>query len=583
MGSVSRPLLRKHGPLVLVFTGSVFVAAVFAAGCQGSGATLVEVGSQAPPATTDAAAPGDGPSQTKPDGGSSTRTDAGGTTGEDSGTGTTDAGGTTGGDSGTGADAGGDTGMSSDSGWGAPVTGGPTGTGAAATVTVNPSVTLGTVGPGFAGFSYEKTHITNDSLTSTNAALVALYKLVGSPVMRLGANDVDHCNWSGAGPAPAAPSGQPFTFNVVTGMVDELCSFLTATGAKIIYGVNFESDNVTQVGAESAYVQGKCGSNVIGIELGNEINAFGSWTSLKSEWETLASAIVATPGALLIGPAASPGNAQSFSTPFAAAESAKFGDKLVLLTQHFYTASAGTSDATVGRLETPFSDTTPDGLLGMDTTMNTAAVNNKIPGGYRLGETNTFSHHGQMGLSDTLISALWAIDEMFVTAEHGGGGANYHGGETGMDGTSPFYYEPIMEKDGVVVQVQPLYYGMLLLYLAGQGSVLSTTVATSSTYFTAYALQGEAWTSVVLDNKDTTGVSATVNLGTGVKSASAIYLLGTPAGSLTAAATDVTLASAQVTADGAWNRRPPYIQATSGDTVSVYVPPASAVLVRALE
>jgi hypothetical protein len=36
-------------------------------------------------------------------------------------------------------------------------------------------------------------------------------------------------------------------------------------------------------------------------------------------------------------------------------------------------------------------------------------------------------------------------------------------------------------------------------------------------------------------------------------------------------------------AAGVWNRNPPYIQATSGNTVSVFVPPASAALVRVLQ
>ncbi len=78
----------------------------------------------------------------------------------------------------------------------------------------------------------------------------------------------------------------------------------------------------------------------------------------------------------------------------------------------------------------------------------------------------------------------------------------------------------------------------------------------------------------------TTGVAATVNLGPLVTSASAIYLEGTPAGNLTAGASTVILAGAQVTPDGTWARNPPFIQTSSGNTVSVFVPPASAALVR---
>jgi hypothetical protein len=595
---------RTNGEMTSIyrFAGPALLVGALVPGCgYGSGAS-VEMG----PGQTTTPRGASGTTTTGSDGGTitpgaggqtTTGTGAdGGATAANGGSGTVADGGT----AGTGAD-GGSTGTVADGGaaatagttsmnpappWGTPVTGGPTGNGIAATVTVSPSTTVGTIGPGFAGFSYEKTHITNGSLTATNANLIALYKLIGSPVMRLGADDVENCNWAGAGMAPSGPSGQPFTKSITTGNVDQLCSFLAATGTRIIYAVNFKSHNVTASAAEAAYAQGKCGSSIYGFEIGNEINFDGSWASLKSEWESLATAIVATPGARLIGPAAYTGNALTFSTPFAADESTKFGSKLVLLTQHYYAGRAGTSNATVSRLQTPDPNppTSQSGLVGQNTTMNAAVVANRIPDGYRCGECNTFAGHGQMGVSDTLIAGLWGLDLMFVTAEHGGSGVNLHGGEPGMDGTVPFYYEPIMENKGVVVQVQPTYYSMLLLNLAGLGPMVSTTVATTNPYFTAYAIKANGFTSVVLDNKDaTSGVNATVNVGAPSSSASAIYLQGTPAGSLTAAASAVTLAGAQVTAAGVWNRNAPYIQATSGNSVSVYVPPASAALVRVLQ
>ena len=49
---------------------------------------------------------------------------------------------------------------------------------------------------------------------------------------------------------------------------------------------------------------------------------------------------------------------------------------------------------------------------------------------------------------------------------------------------------------------------------------------------------------------------------------------------LTVPATGVTLAEASVSKDGAWNRNPPYIQTVTGNNVSVYIPAASAALVR---
>jgi hypothetical protein len=408
------------------------------------------------------------------------------------------------------------------------VSGGPTassGTTVTGTVTVNPSSVAGTVGAGFAGFSYEKTHMTNGTLTATNAPLIALYNLIGPTVVRIGANDVDRCSWVPA--ATPGPGGQPYQLTIGTAMVDQLDAFLTATKSKVIYGVNFHSDNVANSAAEATYVQSKLSSSIYGFEIGNEIDKYGSWSSLQSEWESFATAIIKdAPGASLIGPAATGGASSTLSAPFAASESAKFGSKLVLLTQHYYTGGAGSSGATAASLQTPKSD-----IVSIATTMNGAAVQNKIPDGYRFGECNTFSGHGQQGVSDALIAGLWSIDLMFLLAEHGASGANFHGGELGMDGTKPFYYEPIMENNGVVAQVMPVYYSMLFFYLAGQGQVVATSVNTTNPDFTAYALKSDGFTSVVLDNKSaTTGVQVTVNAGAAVTSASAIYLPGDAGG-----------------------------------------------------
>ncbi|HVY39073.1 MAG TPA: hypothetical protein VHM31_14105, partial [Polyangia bacterium] len=479
----------------------------------------------------------------------------------------------TGGAAGAGAGTGG---MTTSSDWGTPVSGGPSGTGVAATVTVNPATTVGTVTPGFAGLSYEKTHLTNASLIGTNTKLIALYKLLGAPQVRIGANDVDVCTWGGTGTASSTPSGQPFTHTINTGMVDQLCGFLQATGSQVMYGVNFKAGNVSQSAAEATYVMNKCGSSVYAFELGNEINKYDTWANLQQQWESMATAVTAIPGALLAGPGSTGGGYSSFTVPFTQSESAKLGSKLRLVTQHYYSSGAGSSSATASTLQNLKSD-----IVTMADTVNGAATKGKVPDGWRWGECNTFSGHGQMGVSDTIISALWSLDFMYLTAEHGGSGVNFHGGETGMDGTRPFYYEPIAEANGVVTAVQPLYYGMLLFDLAGTGPVVSTSVTSSNANFTAYAVKGSGHTSVVLVNRNASnGVNATVNVGAAVTSASAIYLQGTPAGSLSAGTGSVTLAGATVSTDAVWNRGAPFAQATSGNTTTVYVPPVSAALVR---
>jgi hypothetical protein len=445
-------------------------------------------------------------------------------------------------------------------------------------VTVDPSTTLGTIGADFTGFSYEKTHIMNGSLTSNNTNLIGLYKLLGSPVTRIGANDVERCTWAGTGTAPSQPNGQPFSTKVTTGGVDQFCSFLAATGSKAIYGVNFQLGNVTASSAEVAYVMSQCPSSIVGIEIGNEPDKFGTWIDQTADYERFADSILATPGALLVGPACTTKADVLYAAPFADTITAKYGDKFTLLTQHSYVAAANTSACTVSNLQTTITK-----LTDIFDTIQAAATKNNLPG-WRMGENNTCSGHGQQGVSDTFISGLWAIDYMFEVAKRGGSGINFHTSENGMDGSVPFYYEPLKENIGAVVQVQPEYYGMLFFSQAGVGSMVSTAVTTSAQYFNAWAIKADGFTSVVLNNRDSSsGVSATVTLGSAVNSASAIYLQGTPAGSLTATAGNVTLAGAQVSVTGDWPRNAPYIQTVSGNTVSVYVPAASAALVRVLQ
>jgi hypothetical protein len=263
--------------------------------------------------------------------------------------------------------------------------------------------------------------------------------------------------------------------------------------------------------------------------------------------------------------------------PYIKSEVAKYGNKIVAATQHLYVAGSGTTGATLAALVT-----TSNKFANIIQTVNPVVVQNNMPRTWRFGELNTFSQHGQPGVSDTLIEALWSIDVLFTAAKGGCSGLNYHGGETGMDGTRPFTYEPIQMVSGKVTQVQPEFHGMLMFTLAGQGKMVSTTVTTTNGNFTGYALKADGgFVSVVLINRNANdGVNATVNMGAAATSASAIYLKGKTPGLLTEEAKNVTLAGATVSASGTWSPTAPYTITPSGNTVAVYVPAASAVLVH---
>jgi hypothetical protein len=457
---------------------------------------------------------------------------------------------------------------------GGPVFTGPTTSG---TVTVHRATTMGRLGGGFAGFSFEKTHLSDGFFTATNGPLIAMFKLLGSGIVRIGANDVDNSTWVPT--APPVAGGQAST-NIGTVDVDGLAAFLQATGWKAIYGVSMRTATQPSV-AESIYVASKLGASLHSLEIGNEINFFannGVGTPTQ-QWESFEVPIVAaTPGIPLAGPAAA-GAVTGFTVPFANTE----GSKLVLLTEHYYKGAASSNPTIANILAIDPSVVTQSQAL------TAAAQSNRIADGFRWGEMNSYSGHGAAGVSDVFASALWAIDFMLTTAEYGSAGVNFHGGGQNMDGnvctngvascTRPFRYSPIDEVDSRVTAAAPLYYGMLLVSRVGTGNMLSTTVQAGAVALTGYTVGlADGSTSVVLVNKDVTnGVRASVDVGSAVTGADATYLLAPSI----AATTGVTLAGAGVTPAGAWSPQPPYALATSGSVANVLVPPASAVLVHA--
>jgi hypothetical protein len=432
---------------------------------------------------------------------------------------------------------------------------------------------MGNLPAGYAGFSFEKSHLTDGFFTGTNAPLIALFQLLGSGgFVRFGGHDVDSRTWQAS--ALPVDAGESSMF-VGTADVDALADFLTATGWKTIYGLNLQSET-TSTGdvAEATYVAGKLGASLYTFEIGNE---WGS--NLTSRWETFEAAVqAAVPTSQESGPGTAGGAA--FATSFAQSETGK----IVLLTAHHYVSAATSANATAATLLSP--DTA---LVSEETACVAAAKQYGARDGFRWGEINTFSGHGKEGVSDAYASALWGVDDMLTGAEYGAVGVNYHGGGENEDGnvctngpascTLPFRYSPIDEANSQVTGAAPLYYAMLFISRAGTGPLFSTTASFAALNVTAYAIsQSDGSTNVVIVNKDSTsGLNASVDVGTPVTTASAVYLQGP---SLTAT-TGVTFAGASVSPAGAWSPNPAYALTTKGNVVTVLVPPISAALVHA--
>ena len=110
-----------------------------------------------------------------------------------------------------------------------------TGTMVNGTVKVTRGTRTGALTPGFASFSFEKSHLTDGFFVPAHTALVNMFKLLGPGVVRIGADDVNTSVWT---PSATFVSPGNTSHNVGTAEVDALAQFLTATQWKTIYAVN---------------------------------------------------------------------------------------------------------------------------------------------------------------------------------------------------------------------------------------------------------------------------------------------------------------------------------------------------------
>jgi hypothetical protein len=435
-----------------------------------------------------------------------------------------------------------------------------------ASVHIDPSTQVGVVGPGFAGLSYEKSHLNTGFFTPTNTALIGLLKLLGPSVLRIGANSVDRTTWSATGTGNTTGVISPPD-------VDALAGFVKATGWTVMYGVNMAADDPTAAAAEAAYAAKSLGASLYGFEIGNEPDLYHSngdrpttftYANFVTQWNTFHAAMHASaPAALFTGPA-SAFNYTGYTVPFAKDEAAS----IVLLTQHYYRGNGQLASSTLAELLQP-----DPALITQLGALHTAATTNHISRGYRMSECNSFYNGGAPGISNGYGTALWVVDYLFTLALHGSTGANFHGGGNGTG------YTPIADASNMVVGVRPDYYGMLLFSLAGQGHVVSATVTVTGVNFTAYAIAlADGSTTVVLVNKDETEtVHTSVDLGATVPSASLTLLTG-PALSATMG---YTIGGTSIPNDGSWTASSTPTVPVSGSMVTIDVPPTSAVLVRA--
>lgn len=428
--------------------------------------------------------------------------------------------------------------------------------------------------PAFCGLSYEKSELTGNLFTSNDVTLLSMFSQIAPAVLRVGGNSVDTTCWGGIS------NKTPIT----AADVDAFAGFVNAlpTNWHVIYGINMSVNSPTNCAAEAAYVAKAIGPRLLGFEIGNECDLYSgngirsssfTYANFVSQWQALAGAITNTVpgwaitnggnGWTLTGPA-SAGNTTGYTVPFATNEEGIIS----LLTQHYYRANGQSPSSTIAFLLQ--SDTS---LPGTVSNLVTAATRANLPLGFRMDECGSYYNGGAPNVSDAYGAALWALDFMFICAENGCQGINFHGGG---DGTG---YTPIADNGTSVVQARPEFYGEKMFSLADQGSVVPAVITLSSNInFTAYGIRrpNEAM-SALLNNKDTNnGVQISINLGADVIAAQAIELTGTNLNSTNA----YTLGGATINPNGSWSGGVQFVTPATNGQTTFLVPPMTAVLLN---
>jgi hypothetical protein len=283
----------------------------------------------------------------------------------------------------------------------------------------------------FTGLSYEKAQLADPGYFSAdNKDFVGLVRRLGNRgVLRIGGNTSDFAIWTdhetpsntGAANAPVGPDAGlniDKTTQITPRSIDQLRTFLDATGWGVIYGLDLGHGAPERAAAEAAYATERLGAALIALQIGNEPDLFYrnglrsptyTYTDYIAEWKKYAEAVrKRTPSALLGGPDI--GNHPDWVFSFA-----KDVSDAKLLSSHFYAEGPPTDpQVNIARLLRPHPKS--------EATMKSMVVlgeQTHIP--YRMTECNSCYHAGKDGVSNSFASALWGADYMLSLAMWGVG------------------------------------------------------------------------------------------------------------------------------------------------------------------
>src|ERR1700761_1349999 len=361
-------------------------------------------------------------------------------------------------------------------------------------VNIDPSRTLATIAPDYMGLGFEISSVAVPGLlAASNQAYVKLVRDLGQDgVIRIGGNTSDFSRYDAHGAAVSAPKA-----TVVTeANLRELKTFIDAIGWKLIWGLNLGDDKLDNAVEEARAVSGIMGDRLLALEIGNEPDLFPrsghrgadygypAWFADYRRYKAAIRAVL--PHAPFAGPDLA--GATDWMEQFARDER-----DIALLTAHHYITGQANPSATMDTMLA--NNTRYDPVLAR---FQTAAQGAGKP--WRMCETASFSGGGKEGVSDTFGAALWALDYLFVLAEHGCAGVNMETGVNHLGWIS--HYTPISDDLKGNYGKAPEYYGLEIFPLIANGDVLAVDCQAGGVNLTAHAIRKDKTMAVALINKD---------------------------------------------------------------------------------
>jgi hypothetical protein len=451
-------------------------------------------------------------------------------------------------------------------------------------LTVDTSQPGGEFAPGSVGLSLGAQELSSGYLNARHHRLVRLMRLLGPSILRVGANSVDLSWWT----SNHEPPPRWATNTVTPTDLMALRRLLTATGWRLLLGVNFGHFEPTRAVDETRYAQKILGPELLGIEIGNEPDEFSNprnglrpptydVSEYLSEAEDYRQALgTTTPRVAIYGPATG-------GTRWLTAMGAAAG-VFTELTQHYYATStcpnvspsAAIPPATAAGLLSPEVRQQENDVL--DALSKAGDVTGRPT---RIGETNDVSCDGSVSTSSVFASALWSLDWVLRAASSGVTGLSFHGwlGGCGVGSYSPICVSgDAAQASAGDVTAQPEYYGLLAASQLEGGRFVPIRMAASAQLpnITTWATLAPGGTvRIVIDDLAISGATQTISVPTAGYTATEEPLVAPSV----EARGGITLGAASVTTQGRWIRKAQSAPAVR-DSIRVVIRPASAIIVN---